>query len=615
MSDTNLPKPTNTPQSSSQSPNPQASGVKPVQQLPTSPSSQAVKPVQPVQPVAPIASNQPSSSTPKPPFNSSQQSSFPNPALSSASKPMNSSPTAGGSAPKPVQPLSTNSSMGNTPGNNPGMPKTTPPVQPVSSTSPASANPGSPVPPTNPSLGGGVPPTPPKPGTPSPVTPGSAAPKKSILRFLPFLLIGLILIGAIGGAAYWFMNRGTTSAPVTGGEGQDTPVQKTVVTYWGLWEPSTVMEEVIAEFETQNPTIDIQYTQQNHQEYRERLQVAITNGDGPDIFRYHASWVPMLSADLSPLPEKIMTREEYAQTFYPVATTALSRGNDLVGIPLMYEGLGLYYNKQIFEVADLAPPQTWEDVKSAAELLTIRDGSTITRGGIALGTTSNVDNFSDILGLMLWQNGAKISDPVSQEAVDAVDFYKSFVTEMNVWDATLPSSTVAFGRGDVAMMIAPSWRVHEIRATNPNLEFGIVQVPQLPETDQTTWASFWAEGVSAKSSQKEISWKFLEYLSTPEVLRKFHSEAKKVRAFGEIYPRQDMAEELKDDEYQAAYLLDAPYAQIGFLSSNTFDNGINDRIIKYYEDGLNSTSSDTAKNLETVKLGVQQVLQQFLPAQ
>jgi multiple sugar transport system substrate-binding protein len=52
------------------------------------------------------------------------------------------------------------------------------------------------------------------------------------------------------------------------------------------------------------------------------------------------------------------------------------------------------------------------------------------------------------------------------------------------------------------------------------------------------------------------------------------------------------------------------------MSSFTHDNGINDQIIKYYEDAINTvlSSSDMTKALETAKTGINTVLSKYATA-
>ena len=373
------------------------------------------------------------------------------------------------------------------------------------------------------------------------------------------------------------------------------------------------MQEVIKEYEDANPGVSINYTKQSHQDYRLRLKTAIVQGDnGPDIFRYHASWVPMMTEDLSALPSAVMTSTEYTNTFYPVASQLLQVNSQIVGIPLMYEGLALYYNSDIFSTAVVDPPKTWSDLRAVASRLTVKANASITRAGVAMGNTSNVEHFSDIIAVLMMQNGADMTKPNSPQTRDALLFYTNFIKSDGVWDANLPVSSVAFARGDVAMMFAPSWRALEVKQMNPNLNFKVVPLPQLSDT-RIAYANFWAEGVSAKSSHKEASWKFLKYLSSSDVQKKLYSSQSSVRPFGEIYSRKDLADSLAEDDIASAYLQDAPYAKGWYMSSDTHDEGMNDQIIKYYEDAVNSILGGTTVEdaLITLDSGVQQVLRQY----
>lgn len=485
-----------------------------------------------------------------------------------------------------------------------------------------SATPGN-QPPAQPQSPGASPASSPPPGAspaPAPTKLNEAKPKKSFLKFLPFIGIGLVLLLVVGFVASRFLGVGssgsvdvespsdpsdTTSAP-------PAPTQQVSLEYWGLWEPSQVLEQVLADFEKENPGMSVRYTKQSHKDYRERLQTAIASGNGPDVFRYHATWVPMMRNDLQPLPDSVITATQLREDYYRPAGEQLQSNGQPVGVPLMYEGLALLYNKDIFDTAGEAPPTTWAELRTLASKLTVMSGATLQRGGIALGNSTNVDHFSDILGLLLLQNGADPSKPHSNNTMDALSFYTNFQTADAVWNDKMPTSTVAFARGDVAMIFAPSWRIHDILAMNPKLNFGVAPIPKLSD-QRITWANYWAEGVSARSQKKDASYVFLKYLSQPEVLEKLYGSASQIRAFGELYPRKDMADKLADDEYASVYLQDAPYSTGWYLSSATHDNGINDQLIKYYSDAVTAiVGGKKAEDvITTIDLGTSQVLRQY----
>jgi multiple sugar transport system substrate-binding protein len=376
------------------------------------------------------------------------------------------------------------------------------------------------------------------------------------------------------------------------------------------------MKPIIDEFEAKNPNIKVTYEQKSHKDYRERLQNAINGGNGPDAFRYHHTWVPMLSNTLATIPSDIFPTGDYQQTFYPIAYDWLRSSSGLVGVPLMVDGLGLYYNKEILSAAGKSAPTTWDELRRTAKQVAIKQEETILRGGVALGTTSNVDHWPDIVGLMLLQNSADPEKPNNKQGQDAITFYTLFNTVDHVWDETMPESTLAFATEKVVMMIAPSWRAHDVHNYNPELDFAIAPAPTLPDTD-ITWASFWAEGVSSKSNSKkqEAAWKLIAFMAEKENMRKFYQQASDApgRLFGEPFSRVDLADQLSGDPLVGAYINQMTSAKSWFLSSRTWDNGLNDKIIKYYEDAINLVleGEDADEVLVTTEQGISQVYSQF----
>ncbi|MDO8451592.1 MAG: sugar ABC transporter substrate-binding protein [bacterium] len=391
--------------------------------------------------------------------------------------------------------------------------------------------------------------------------------------------------------------------------------KEATLVYWGLWEDDQVVQRVIQEFQKSNPKIKIQYIKQSPKQYRERLQAAVNRGDGPDVFRFHNTWVPMLQKELSAVPKTILTVSEFTNQFYPVAAADLIGGSTIYGIPMMIDGLGLYYNESIFDAHGISPPSTWEEVLNIVPEITEKRDNSITISGIALGTTNNVEHYSDILGVMFLQNGANLTNPVGKEAEEALIFYKKF-TDPNdpvyTWNETLDNSVYAFATGRVAMMLAPSWRAFDVLQINRTLRFKIAPIPQLPG-NTISWASYWVEGVSSESKHQKEAWEFVKFLTSKNTVATLYTEASKTRLFGEPYARVDMASSLQDDPYAGAYINQAKTSRSFPLASRTFDNGINDRLIKYLEDAVNGLRDGNAPNavLETASSGFQQVLSSY----
>src|SRR5690606_30960030 len=121
-------------------------------------------------------------------------------------------------------------------------------------------------------------------------------------------------------------------------------------------------------------------------------------------------------------------------------------------------------------------PATWSELLEQAKYINRRNGDTVLRSAVALGTADNIDHSNDILQLLMLQNGAKlVSDdrknplfhvPTStptggqvRPGEKALDFYASFAdpTKENYsWNPSMPQALDAFTQGRVAMVIAYS---------------------------------------------------------------------------------------------------------------------------------------------------------------
>lgn len=440
------------------------------------------------------------------------------------------------------------------------------------------------------------PPTPPSGDSKQPLQKpkGKGIPKVLILFFV------LLLLGGIGVALFFFGRQFVSNN------------QEVTLQYWGLWEDEAIVKPVIDKFQIEHPNIKVQYTKQNITQYKDRVQSAIQRGDGPDVFRFHATWVPMLRDEIEPIPENIMSPAEFNSTYYEVMQRDLLAGDTLWGIPMMTDGLGLFINEDLFAAAGVSVPKTYEDLLAVVPQLTVKNEDQIITSAIALGTTNNVEHFSDILALMIMQNGGKLTNPVGVEAEEAVVFFLKFSNPsdpMYTWNGLQDNSVSAFANGRVAMMLAPSWRAFDVRQLNPNLRFHIESVPQLSETP-VTWASYWAEGISSQSKYKEQAFEFLKYLTNEENTMLLYAEAAKARLFGPPYARINLGSQLLNDPFAGAFIEQSPYARSFPLASNTFDNGLNDEMIQYMENAINSIAagSSPTEALTTMSQGFQQVL-------
>ncbi len=436
----------------------------------------------------------------------------------------------------------------------------------------------------------------------------SPPPRVPILRRIPWKMVAgvfaalVVVLGGFWVAKTFFFQK------------EKTLEKAREIVWWGLKLREEDVAPILVEYE-KNTGVRVTYIRQSPQDYKDRLLSALENGkEAPDVFEIHNTWPIMFRGKLSKVPSEAYKADDYKNTFYPVVLRDMLVDGGYVGVPLEFDGLGLYINTEKFDSQDLLPPDTWNEVWELAGRFTTRDSNgAIVQSGIAIGETANISHWQDILALMLIQEGVDLQNPERGRSEAAFLSYVRFGDEdEGTWDETLPESTQAFARGQVPMYFGKVADAAKFATTNPSLRFRIVPVPQLPKTNpgqqDVTWASYQVLSVSEKSSKKDASWDFVKYLSSREVLN--------VLANGRFVPaRQDLAGLFVEDPVFGAYVRQAPYAHSWYLASDTNDGsqGINTKISEKYGLAiLRFKEGDTVDDiLAELASGVFEVLVEF----
>ncbi len=135
------------------------------------------------------------------------------------------------------------------------------------------------------------------------------------------------------------------------------------------------LEGLIADFEAQNPGIEIAYTTAPFDNYFTKLQTDFAAGNPPDVFELnYENFVTFASrGTLAPL-DGYLTGEAGIEegTFYDAALDAFAFDGTQYGLPITFSTSVLFYNQELFDAAGVEHPTaewTWDDVMDAAERL------------------------------------------------------------------------------------------------------------------------------------------------------------------------------------------------------------------------------------------------------
>ncbi len=349
---------------------------------------------------------------------------------------------------------------------------------------------------------------------------------------------GVAFLAVIGFAFVLF--RSATTSPSSGSSSV-----KADLAVWGTFEDSENMGPFIAAFKQKNPNVTITYTQKNIETYETDLLNALAAGNGPDIFAIHNDWLPEYRDKLAEAPKSVMSTKAFKDVFVDVVTDDFVADDKVFAAPLSVDTLALYYNKNILGSAAIATPaKTWGDLKFDAKRITGQNpGSFISRSGVALGTSTNINRSQDILYLLMLQAGSvPYSDDQTQPTFDqavmdesgnttfpasnALEFYTSFAdpnSDHYSWNNRSNYSLDAFVNGQLGYMYGYSYFMDTIKQKAPNLNYDIAPVPQMVVgKDLVNYANYWGFAVSKQSKNINVAWSFINSMITKPSLTQYY---------------------------------------------------------------------------------------------
>ena len=311
--------------------------------------------------------------------------------------------------------------------------------------------------------------------------------------------------------------------------------EKVTLEFWGVEDDNAVWRDLIDGLKQDYPHISVIYRRFDKESYEGTLINRLAEGTGPDVFFLKNSWVSEDKDKISPLPEEVFdyTARDFRNEFVDVASSDMLTGSGaILGLPLFVDTLALFYNKDIFNSSGVAsPPTTWEELLLVSDKVTKRDEKgMVTRGGLALGNARNIENYFEIISILILQNGDPIvgsdgkSIVLEEKAKDAIEFYRTFANAASPNFSGLIASKSSFDAladGSVSMAIGFSQDLRRIRAKNPHINLGIAPLPQVAPSPAKNYGSYYFPVVSKLSKNPKAAWDFLFYVSSRDTAKKY----------------------------------------------------------------------------------------------
>ena len=324
------------------------------------------------------------------------------------------------------------------------------------------------------------------------------------------------------------------TAPVGRGAGvggdRDRVRDRDDVRFWAMGREGEVVQELVRDFEAENPGIRVRVQQVPWTAAHEKLLTAHVGRSTPDLAQLGNTWIAEFAAlralePLDPFLERSATLD--STSYFPGIWDTNRIDEAIYGVPWYVDTRVLFYRKDILARAGYdSIPATWEEWKRAMH---------------AVKQVVGPDNYAIFLPFNEWpppailglQAGSPLlSADATRGAFSAPAFRRAFDFYLSLFDERLapPISNTEisnlyqeFARGYFSMYITGPWNIGEFRRRLPpelQDDWGTARLPG-PDGPGVSIAGGSSLVLFRRSEAKPAAWALIEFLSRPEQQDRF----------------------------------------------------------------------------------------------
>jgi len=378
------------------------------------------------------------------------------------------------------------------------------------------------------------------------------------------------------------------------------------------------MNQLIAQFEAENPTIKVIHNSDvPYDDFINKIAASVPAGVGPDVVSLFYGWQPAWidAGYLTPLSEEVFPPDTVRSTFSPMVEASFFDGK-LYTLPTAVRTLALMYNKDLMAAAGLDPenpPRTLDELKDQAVKCTVKNGDEFEVYGLIVNPEGQAHHwFREVLLRQFGQqpysdDNTQVLWNASEGGYEAWETFLSFERELGTGVAgTFENDQDGFLAGDVCFHIDGSFRLGNIASNAPDLNFGVVELPE-HNGIKSTFGSYWTHGITSKAAadpaRLAAAEKFLQFITTPAAGTLW------VGITGELPAQLEAASDpaLLSDPKLGAFAAGLAYAQSTFFVDESKDR---QAILDAY-DAVVLTDADPRAELDIAVGTVQDLLDEF----
>ncbi len=297
-------------------------------------------------------------------------------------------------------------------------------------------------------------------------------------------------------------------------------VEKKLV-IWAMGEEGLKLEQIVPLFEKENLGVKIEVQQIPWSAAHEKLVTAVVGKVLPDVSQMGTTWMSefFVMGALENLDEYIKNSQIVKlENYFKGSLDTCLFDNKIYGIPWYVDVRVLFYRKDLYEKFNVNPPQSWDEMVSIGEKLIEKD-----KDGKIVSYPYTISIHWQEICPFIWQNGGELVDLktkkvkfISPEVKEAIRFFVNLRKDLCP-TTTLGDLIYAFRTGQVKSFFSGPYMVEVLKKQAPEIT-GKWSVALMPKKKTRTSFVGGSNLVIFKNSKnKDLAWKFIEFLSGPEI--------------------------------------------------------------------------------------------------
>lgn len=287
---------------------------------------------------------------------------------------------------------------------------------------------------------------------------------------------------------------------------------------------------------------------------------AITTGEVPDIVIIdnpdHASFAA--SGAFADITERVRAWDAGDRYFAGPWKSTLFEGRNY-GIPQNSNTIALFYNKNLFQQANLdpdRPPQTWQELRDYSERIMFNLENV---SALAVSATRSEEGTFQFLP-WLQMAGASFDDLRSDGAAQALtlwtQLYQAGAMPRAAINATQSEMMGIFAAQNTAMVITGPWDLFQLAEVD--FEWGIALLPYHERTGIRSSALGGENfAIMAASPYIDEAWEYIAWTQRPDFLEQMYIEGGRLPSRGDI---ADSSDYWSGDPHMATFIEQLQYA-------------------------------------------------------